>query len=52
MALVLGERGHVSRWRQRTQTDTRPIRHGPDGPVTAQAVANYLSRYATKSGIW
>ncbi len=32
-----------------TQTDTRPIRHGPDGPLTAQAVANYIGKYATKS---
>ncbi|HUK70643.1 MAG TPA: replication initiator [Streptosporangiaceae bacterium] len=31
------------------QTDTRPIRHGPDGPLTAQAVANYIGKYATKS---
>ena len=32
-----------------TQTDTRPIHHGPDGPLTAQAVANYIGKYATKS---
>ncbi len=32
-----------------TQADTRPIRHGPDGPLTAQAVANYIGKYATKS---
>ena len=32
-----------------TQTDTRPIRHGRDGPLTAQAVANYIGKYATKT---
>ena len=31
------------------QTDTRPIRHGTRGALTAQAVANYIAKYATKS---
>ena len=32
-----------------SQTDTRPIRRGPDGPLTAHAVANYIGKYATKT---
>jgi hypothetical protein len=31
------------------QTDTRPIRHGTRNALTAQAVANYIAKYATKT---
>jgi len=44
-----GDSGGTVLLRFGTQTDTRPIRHGPDGPLTAEAVANYIAKYATKT---